>query len=285
MAVVLITGCGSGFGREMASEFARRGDEVYAAVHSMPPAKPFGGGAVHSLELDVTSGASIEAAVGAVAAVAGRIDVLINNAGVHRLGAFEDMPEAQLRAMMEINFFGPVRLARAVLPTMRAQQAGHIVMISSVGALISRAADAFYCASKSALEAAAEALRYEIARYGIRVTAIEPGAFRTEVAEKGAAELYDLAHSPYEALVNFRSGKVRDACRGGDDPAVVARAVADIVHETPGSDEDPLRRPVGAQAQEMVRTLRAMEPLQRDEMIRTRSQVDWWMRGESSPPP
>ncbi len=131
------------------------------------------------------------------------------------------------------------------------------MMISSVGALVSRAADAFYCASKSALEAAAEALRYEVARFGIRVTAIEPGAFRTEVAEKGAAELYDLAQSPYEALVRFRSRKVRDACRGGDDPAVVARAVADIAHESAGRQRRPLRRPVGAQAQEMVRGLRA----------------------------
>ena len=285
MAVVLITGCSSGFGREMAAEFARRGDEVYAAVRSLPAAQPFGGGAVHALELDVTSGTSIEEAVGAVVADAGRIDVLINNAGVHRLGAFEDMPEAQLRAMMEINFFGPVRLARAVLPAMRAQGSGHIIMISSVGALVSRAADAYYCASKSALEAAAEALRYEVARFGIRVTAIEPGAFRTEVAEKGAAELYDLAQSPYEALVAFRSRKVREACRAGDDPAVVACAVADIAHEGAAGSGEPLRRPVGAQAQEMVRALRAMEPAARDEMIRTKSQVEWWMKGEGEPQP
>ena len=283
MAIILITGCGSGFGREMAEEFARRGDEVYAAVRALPAATQATAGAAHLLELDVTSGSSIDAAVGAVLAVAGRIDVLINNAGVHRLGAFEDMPERDLREMMEINFFGPVRLTRAVLPIMRSQRSGHVVMISSVGALVSRAADAYYCASKSALEAAAEALRYEVEPFGIRVSAVEPGAFRTHVAEKGAARLYDLTRSPYEGLLGFRSRQVREACRNGDDPAVGARAGADLVHDGSTLASHALRQPVGAQAQAMVETLRGLDPAQRDAMIRARSRIDWWTRGDEPP--
>lgn len=282
MAVVLITGSSSGFGWSMAQEFASRGDEVYASMRA------FGGsrssapklelaGSLHPLELDVTSGASIEEAVGAVLAASGRIDILVNNAGLHRLGAFEDMPESELRLIMETNFFGAVRVTRAVLPAMREQRSGHIVMMSSVGALVSRAADAYYCASKSALEAAAEALRYEVARFGIRVTSIEPGAFRTQIAEKGAAALYDLSQSPYAQLVQFRMDKVREACRHGDDPQVLARAVVDVAHQP----KDVLRCPVGQQAENMVAHLRELDGPARDAFIREKSQTDWWIQGQS----
>jgi NAD(P)-dependent dehydrogenase (short-subunit alcohol dehydrogenase family) len=289
MAVVLITGCGSGFGRAMAVEFARRGDEVYAAVRVLPPPNSASTlkltpnaarGVIHTIVLDVTSGASIEEAVGAVLSKAGRVDVLVNNAGLHRLGAFEDMPESELRLMMEVNFFGPIRLTRAVLPLMRKQSSGHVIMISSIGALISRAIDAYYCASKSALEAASEALRYEVERFGIRVTAVEPGAFRTEVAEKGAAALYDLTSSPYGPLVRFRSRKVREACRSGDDPELVARAVADIAHAPIGE----FRQPLGAQANRMARELRALDEAGRASMIRAKSQIQWWTEGTEEPP-
>lgn len=288
MAVVLVTGCTSGFGRAMAEEFARRGDRVYAAVRELRHADPqqcaqrhsAAGGVVRTVELDVTSGAAIEEAVGAILADAGRLDVLVNNAGVHRLGAFEDMPEHDVRAMMEVNFFGPVRLTRAVLPTMRRQRCGHIIMISSVGALISRPVDAFYCAGKSALEAAAEALRYEVERFGIQVTAVEPGAFRTGIAEKGASAIYDLSRSAYEALVRFRIGKVREACRTGDDPKVLATAVADIAHGGAGA----FRRPVGVQAEAMSRELRALGEAEREALIRARSQVEWWTEGGAGPP-
>ena len=114
MAVVLITGSSSGFGWSMAQEFANRGDEVYASVRSFgssPASMPKleRSGSIQPLELDVTSGASIEEAVGAVLAASGRIDILVNNAGLHRLGAFEDLPESELRLMFETNFFGPVR--------------------------------------------------------------------------------------------------------------------------------------------------------------------------------
>jgi len=283
MAVVLITGCGSGFGRLMAQEFARRGDEVYASMRVIPGQAVLqaldGTGSIHPLELDVTSSACIEEAVGAVLTDAGRIDILVNNAGMHRLGAFEDMPESELRLMMETNFFGALRVTRAVLPAMREQRTGHVVMMSSVGALLARPIDAYYCASKSALEAAAEALHYEVARFGIRVSMIEPGAFRTDIAEKGAEALYDVSQSPYEQLVRFRMEKVRAACRNGDDPELVARSVVDLARQPAGA----LRQPVGAQAQGMVAHLRTLDDAARDAFIRDKAQCDWWMCGLNRP--
>lgn len=289
MAVALVTGTGSGLGREIAAELARRGHRVFAGIHAGKSAgaraaaapMPAGDGAdarMQPLRLDVTDTASIAAAVRLVVQQAGRIDILVNNAGVHRLGAFEDMPEEQFRAMLEVNFFGAVRMTRAVLPLMRRQRAGHVIMISSVGAHVARAADAYYCASKSALDAATEALRHEVARFGIHVTLVEPGAFRTAIADKGAA-LAPAPGSAYAPLVEFRIRKVREACANGDDPSIVARAVADLA----ASRSPPLRAPVGAQAAMFLRHLAALEAPERDAAIRERSQVDWWIRGADSP--
>jgi NAD(P)-dependent dehydrogenase (short-subunit alcohol dehydrogenase family) len=291
--VVLISGGTGGLGAAMSTEFATRGYRVYCAARARPPlspdpaegrADPGGAAATSVVELDVTSSSSIEQAIGAIVADAGRIDVLINNAGVHRLGAFEDMPEHEWRQMLEVNFFGAVRLTRAVLPIMRAQRSGDVIMISSVGGLVARAADAFYCASKSALEAATEALRYEVAPFGIAVQIVQPGAFRTKIADRGTANQYDLSSSPYASLVRFRSRKVRQACRNGEDPASLARIVAELAaaRTAAGAYRD-LRIPAGAAAAEIVRTLRSADPAERDAWIRTKSQVDWWLKGEPEP--
>jgi NAD(P)-dependent dehydrogenase (short-subunit alcohol dehydrogenase family) len=300
--VVLISGGTGGLGSAMSAELAARGCRVYCAARTRPPlaadppqspgtgAEESGAGAPSVVELDVTSGSSIEGAVGAIVADAGRIDVLINNAGVHRLGAFEDMPEREWRQMLEVNFFGAVRLTRAVLPVMRAHRSGHVIMISSVGGVVARAADAFYCASKSALEAATEALRYEVARFGIAVQIVQPGAFRTAIADRGATGQHDLSGSPYELLVRHRTRKVRQACRNGEDPAVLAQLVAGLVMtrlsaaSTPRGSGD-LRVPAGAAAASIVRTLHSADQAERDAWIRERSQVDWWLRGEPEPEP
>jgi NAD(P)-dependent dehydrogenase (short-subunit alcohol dehydrogenase family) len=294
--VALVSGGTGGLGSAIVHELVGRGYRVYCATRERPslarePAVADGPNdtpqTLRTIELDVTSGASIDDAVGAIMADAGRIDVLVNNAGVHRLGAFEDMPETDWRYMLEVNFFGVVRLTRAVLPILRSQRSGHIIMISSVGALISRAADAFYCASKSALEAASEALRYEVAPFGIDVSIVQPGAFRTDIVEKGTPEPHDLSGSPYASLVRFRSRKVRDACRKGDDPSRVARLVADLAGERRSSGSavgrEELRFPAGAQAEEIVRVVRAAGQRERDAYIRDRSQVEWWLRGGSEP--
>jgi NAD(P)-dependent dehydrogenase (short-subunit alcohol dehydrogenase family) len=238
-----------------------------------------GDGLIRPIALDVTVAESRSVAVDRIIRECGCVDILVNNAGIHRLGAFEDMPEKDLRLTMETNFFGVVGMTREVLPQMRARRAGHIVMMSSVGALISRATDAFYCASKSALEAASEALRHEVARFGIHVSVIEPGVFRTEIAEKGAEALFPLQDSPYAELMKFRGDKVREACRGGDDPAVLAQLAVSVAHTPPPY----LRHPAGTQAQALVAALRAVDADGRDRLIRDKSQVDWWIDGRADP--
>ena len=145
----------------------------------------------------MTDTGTIGTAVKNVLAAEGRIDVLVNNAGIHIPGALEDMPEADLRRVMDTNFFGVINMTRAVLPAMRNQKSGRIIMLSSVGGMVSRAVDSIYCASKWALEAVSEGLRYEVARFGIKVSVIEPGVFRTEIGSKYKASPGYPRASPY----------------------------------------------------------------------------------------
>src|SRR5580704_17217831 len=176
--VVLITGSSTGFGRLFADTLARSGHTVFATMRD-----PRGRNAkndseigalaekhsllIHVLELDVTDDASVERAVDAVVAKAGRIDVAINNAGYSLTGLAEAVTTEQARRLMDTNFLGPVRVNRAVLPHMRRQRSGVLVHVSSGAGRVILPSAGFYCASKFALEALAESYRYELAQQGI----------------------------------------------------------------------------------------------------------------------
>ncbi|MGH8248664.1 MAG: SDR family oxidoreductase, partial [Gammaproteobacteria bacterium] len=185
MPVVLVTGCSSGFGRHTALAFAARGYTVYAtarsrealsvAVDDPENRKPD----LHWLALDVTDRHAVHQVVADVIRRSGRIDVLVNNAGIHIPGSVEDVSDEDIELVMRTNFFGPVWLTRCVLPYMRAQKSGRIIMVSSLSALVGLPVESLYCASKAALEGFAEGLRYEVDRFGIRVSAVEPGLFKT----------------------------------------------------------------------------------------------------------
>ena len=285
MPVILITGASSGFGMLTALAFARKGDAVYATMRDpeqgsgLQDAASAEGLRLNLLRLDVTDTQSVRAAVEHVLAAHGRIDVLVNNAGIHIPGALEDMPEADLHRVMDTNFFGVINVTRAVLPAMRKQKSGRIIMLSSVGGMISRAVDSIYCAGKWALEGMSEGLRYEVARFGIKVSLIEPGVFRTEIGNKYKAPP-DYPHaSPYRGLLAFRIGKVAEACRNGDDPQLVADLIVDVANK-----EDPaLRYPAGRQAEEFLSELKQMDADERDKSIRTASGIDWWLEGRNPP--
>lgn len=285
MSVILVTGAGSGFGRTAALAFAGNGDTVYAGLRNPAGLDAFKEEAarenlsLYPLHLDVTDKPGISRAVERILDQQKRIDVLINNAGVHIPGALEDMPDEDMRRIMDINFFGALDVTRAVLPLMRQQGEGRIIMISSVGALIGRVNDAIYCASKSALEGASEALRYEVARFGIRVSVVEPGVFRTEIGNKyNLSEAYP-GGSPYRELMDFRIRAVKASCEHGDDPAHVAQLLLDIVKE-----QDPaFRYPAGRQAEKFIAELREMDDSERDSFIRRASGIDWWLNGETEP--
>ena len=285
MSVILITGASSGFGRLTALAFARKGDAVYATMrdpqqgYGLQEAASAEDLEINLLQLDVTETQSIHAAVKQVLAAHGRIDVLVNNAGIHIPGALEDMPEADLHAVMDTNFFGVINVTRAVLPAMRKQRSGRIIMLSSVGGLVSRAVDSIYCASKWALEGMSEGLRYEVARFGIKVSLVEPGVFRTEIGSKYRVSLDYPQASPYRDLLEFRIDKVVKAVNEGDDPQLVADLIVDVAN----SDNPRFRYPAGQQAERFLSELKRMDADQRDEAIRTAAETDWWLEGRNPP--
>ena len=185
-----ITGASSGFGKALAELVLARGDNAVLTARRLEPlqvlAAPHGERAL-ALQLDVTDAASRAAALKAAHEKFGRIDVLANIAGAGAYGALEEFTSAQIRANMELNFFAAAELSREVLSQMRAQKSGHILNLTSIAGLVAFPGNGLYCASKFALEGFTEALHHEVKPFGIRVTLVEPGAFRTGFA--GAAAM------------------------------------------------------------------------------------------------
>ena len=176
--VVLITGASSGFGKSAAALLADAGYRVCGT--SRKPQGPIDG-KVQMFAMDVDSNASVEACVGAVMGKEGRIDVLVNNAGTALTGGAEETSVEEVKAHFETNFFGPVRVTKAVLPSMRSQKSGRIINVSSVAAKLPVPFEGYYAAGKAALLAYSEALRHEVKSLGISVSVIEPGFFRTNL--------------------------------------------------------------------------------------------------------
>jgi NAD(P)-dependent dehydrogenase (short-subunit alcohol dehydrogenase family) len=245
--VWFITGCSTGFGRELAKAVLERG--YRAVVTARNPAKVEDIVAGHQdralvLEVDVTDSVEVDAAVKSAEQHFKRIDVLVNNAGIGYFGAVEESDEAEVRRMFEINFFGLSRMTRTVLPIMRAQRSGHIVNISSIGGLRSFPTLAYYHATKYAVEGFSESLALEVAPLGIKVTIVEPSGFRTDWAGRSAAEsknkIADYAPTAGKNLQDIRgySGK-----QPGDPVRAAAAIIAAVESPTP-----PLRLLLGKAA-------------------------------------
>jgi NAD(P)-dependent dehydrogenase (short-subunit alcohol dehydrogenase family) len=255
MAVVVITGCSSGFGREAAKRFGARGDRVWATMRRPQDGDDLaehGDITVHAL--DVNDDASVAGCVEAVLARDGRIDVLVNNAGVGFVGAVESQPWDLARMTMETNFWGAIRMIRAALPTMRAQGSGRIVNVTSVAALVPASYNAFYSASKVALDRLTEALAFEVAEFGITLAAVEPGFYATSITDKSLATQGDLPDSPYTAVEQqVRDFYIKGVADGGD-PAFVA----DKIVEVATIDAPPLRSICGPDAEMLVQGYQTM---------------------------
>lgn len=283
MATILITGCGSGFGKLSAVELARRGHQVFASCRTLAAAEQLGAetaglDGIATLALDVTDQASVDAAMRRIGD-AGAIDVLVNNAGIAQLGALEDLDADALRAVMETNFFGALRVTRAVLAGMRAQGEGRIIMVSSLSALVGLPGEGIYAASKAALEAAAESLRYEVDRFGIHVSVVEPGAFDTAMPARLAAGDAGSADSAYHGLISHLTARAQRQLGSGDDPQRVATLIADIAE----TDEPRFRYPAGRQAEQVVQRLRALDEAARADFIRAVNATQWWSAGADRP--
>jgi NAD(P)-dependent dehydrogenase (short-subunit alcohol dehydrogenase family) len=223
-----ITGCSTGFGRELARLVLDRGWR--AVVTARDPAAVAdlveGREGALALQLDVTDPAQVNAAVKRAAEVFGRIDVLVNNAGYGYLSAIEEGEDAQVRALFETNFFGLVGVTKAVLPIMRAQGAGHIVNITSVGGLVGNPGSGYYAATKFAVEGLSEALARETAELGIKVMAVEPGPFRTDWAGRSLKQA-PPALDVYAAIAGKRRAQIAQG--SGQQPGDPVRAAQAII--------------------------------------------------------
>jgi len=242
--VALVTGVSSGIGRTIAEELVGAGYRVFGSVRAPETAVPPG---VERVVLDVRDDASIQAAVEAIRRQAGRIDALINNAGSTIVGAIEETDTPQAQALFDVNFFGAVRVTRAVLPIMREQRAGRIAFISSVVGFLPAPFMGFYAASKHALEGYSESLDHEVRPLGVRAVLIQPGFMKTNIdanAARAASPIGDYAG------VRERAGAILNAgFENGDDPRLVATAVVEaLTAKTPR-----LRYPVGKRAGMLAR--------------------------------
>ena len=186
---VLITGCSSGIGRAAAISLHAAGLTVYATARRVDSMADLASRGIHTLALDVTDEASMTEAAGAVEAAEGAVGTLVNNAGYGLYGPVEQLPMDEIRRQFETNFFGLVRLTQLVLPGMRRRGGGRILNVSSMGGRITLPGGAFYHASKYAVEALSDALRMEVAQFGIDVVLIEPGPVKTPWNDVAAASI------------------------------------------------------------------------------------------------
>ena len=226
----LITGCSSGIGRATAERLAGAGWTVYATARRPETLADLEARGCRTLALDVTDEASMRAAVEAVEAEHGAVGVLVNNAGYSQNGAIETVPIDKVRAQFETNVFGLVRLCQLVLPGMRRARAGKIVNLSSMGGRLVFPGGGFYHATKYAVEAISDALRFEVKGFGVGVTVIQPGTIRTDFAATAVAAVAggDGPYATFNAEVARTTKKAYEKgplARLGGDPDDVAKAV------------------------------------------------------------
>ncbi|OKJ72898.1 oxidoreductase [Streptomyces sp. CB02460] len=249
--VWLITGASSGFGRSIAEAALAAGDTVVAtarrpeALDALVAAHPDRAVAV---QLDVTDTARITDVVADTVLWYGRIDVLVNNAGMGLVGAVEETTDRELRDLMDLHFFGPAALVRAVLPHMRRNGSGAVVQMSSMGGRFTFPGVGGYSATKFALEGLSEALAAEVAPHGIKVLIVEPGSFRTGFAGGGALRQSAPLDAYADSVGPVRSGLPESDGKQEGDPAKAAAAILTAL----AAEDTPLRLPLGNDATDAV---------------------------------
>ncbi|MCA8430759.1 oxidoreductase [Burkholderia seminalis] len=250
--IMLITGVSSGFGRALAQEALAAGHTVVGTVRSAQAAREFEALSAHAAVarvLDVTDSDRIDGVVADIEANVGPVDVLVNNAGYGHEGIMEEAPLAEMRRQFDVNVFGAVAMMKAVVPFMRERRRGRILNITSMGGHITMPGIAYYCGSKFALEGISESLGKELEPFGIAVTAVAPGSFRTDWAGRSMARTprsiadYDALFDPIRQAREEKSGKQLG------DPAKAARAMLAVI----GADHPPAHLLLGSDALRLVR--------------------------------
>ena len=248
--VAIVTGASGGIGEATAQALRGAGYRVIGTSRRSPATRLSG---VEYLACDVTSDESVQAAVGEALSKAGRIDLLVNNAGVGLVAGAEESSLEQAKSIFDVNLFGVIRMTKAVLPTMRRQRAGRIVNISSIMGLIPAPFMALYAASKHALEGYSESLDHEIRGTGIRVVLVEPAYTRTSF--EGNAYQADQQLDAYQSARTNAEGVLRDGMKTADTPELVASAVLKA-----STEARPNRRYAAGRTARQVSLLRRFVP-------------------------
>ena len=250
--VWFITGCSSGLGQALATAALARGDRVVATARDPARLAALAAeypDACRPLALDVTRPAQVEAAAAEALARFGRIDVLVNNAGTGLVGAIEETSEAEIAHNFDVNFLGALRVTRAVLPHFRARRGGHVVFLSAAAAIANYPGFGIYGATKRALEGAAESLAQETRPFGLKVTLVQPGPFRTDFIGRSLTHVaapqadYDATRGKFARYLASVHGQ-----QPGDPSRAAAAILAAVDAERP-----PLRLVLGAYAYEKTR--------------------------------
>lgn len=265
--VVLVTGASSGLGLATASLLATRGFKVFGTSRKPPThwANNF-----EMLQLDINSDESVNACIQALMQKTGRIDVLVNNAGYELHGAIEETSINEAKSQFETNFFGAVRVVKAVLPIMRKQGRGQIINVSSLAGQVAIPFQGFYSASKHAIEGYTEALRQEVKTFNIRVSIVEPCFFRTGIksastSSAAAGSIHDYGEM-YQRYLSAAKGHIQN----GDDPKLVAETVLRITE----SDSPRIRYLVGK-----GKWIPRIERIVPESMFESRSRRFWKLDG------
>ena len=250
--LLLITGVSSGFGRALAEQALADGHRVAGTVRNAQAAAAFEAlcpARAHARLLDVTQFDAIDGVVADIEAKLGAVDVLVNNAGYGHEGILEESPLSDMRRQFEVNVFGPVAMIKAVLPSMRTRRRGHVVNITSMGGYLTMPGIAYYCGSKFALEGISDTLAKEVRAFGIAVTAVAPGSFRTDWAGR-SMQRTERSIADYDTLFDpVRHARQEKSGRQPGDPVKAARAILALV----GAAPPPAHLLLGSDALQLVR--------------------------------
>jgi NAD(P)-dependent dehydrogenase (short-subunit alcohol dehydrogenase family) len=223
--VILITGVSSGIGKACAEYLSGKYDKVYGTTRR----EPGGTEKYKVMQMDVRDPEAVQRVIKTIVEKEGRIDVLVNNAGIGHGGAIENYSEEEMNQEISVNFFGKVRMIKAVLPYMRSQHNGLIINVSSIGGLMGLPFQGFYSASKFAIEGLSESLRLELKPFGINVVQINPGDFKTGFTINRVIIDAEKRPNPYSDQFQSTLKKIEKDETGGNDPIIIAKKIDSII--------------------------------------------------------
>lgn len=269
--VVLITGCSTGIGRALAFAFQARGFTTYASARNLDSLHDLSAQGIHILPLDVNDEGSIQAAMDRISREQGQLDVLVNNAGFAAMGPLAELPSERLRGQFETNVIAPIIVSQKALPLLRQAGFSRIVNIGSVSGILTTPFSGAYCASKAAIHALSDALRMELAPFGIKVITIQPGGIKSAFGENSAAGIdwlkADSLYAPVQAAIEARTRASQDHPTPAEDFAT--QMIAAVMKDDPA----PVIR-IG-NGSRLMPSLRRWIPLRRlDRILSRRFRLD-----------